>query len=155
MGTVQARTWYTLTTAVPLTAAEKQYTGRRSTGVSLVFGTHRIKFFTNSSIEGREYDKITTRRPLRLLGLSLPVTLVTETRRFYETVPAERPAAQAAEDMEAVLTEYLHSIVDPYGSVKSTLCGTRQRGDTLLVTLTAECEEQIGERALILTEAGG
>ena len=152
MGTVQARTWYTLTTAVPLTASEKQYTGKEKTGVSLVFGTHRVKFFTNSSIEGQEYDKITTRRPWRLLGISLPVTLVTETWRFYETVPAERSAAQAKEAAEAVLTEYLHSIVDPYGTVKSTLCGTRQRGDTLLVTLTAECEEQIGEQVPILTE---
>ena len=42
--------------------------------------------------------------------------------------------------------------MDPYGTVKSTLCGTRQRGDTLLVTLTAECEEQIGEQVPILTE---
>ena len=52
----------------------------------------------------------------------------------------------------AVLTEYLQSIVEPYGTVKSTLCSTRQKGDTLLVTLRAECEEQIGESVPILTE---
>ena len=52
----------------------------------------------------------------------------------------------------AVLTEYLKSIVEPYGTVKSTLCSTRQKGDTLLVTLRAECEEQIGESVPILTE---
>lgn len=152
MGSVTARTWYSLTTAVPLTAAEKQYTGREKTGVSLVFGTHRVKFFTNSSIEGAEYDKITTRTPWRVLGLPLPVALVTETWRFYETAPAERDQAEAQADAEQVLTAYLHSLVDPYGTVRSTLCTSRRRGDTLLVTLSAECEEQIGRQVPILTE---
>ena len=43
-GTVTARTWYTLTARMPLTAETKSYTGRKKTGWSLVFGTHRVKF---------------------------------------------------------------------------------------------------------------
>ena len=85
-------------------------------------------------------------------GIALPITSVKETYRFYETAPAEQSAVQAEETGEAVLTEYLQSIVEPYGTVKSTLCSTRQKGDTLLVTLRAECEEQIGESVPILTE---
>ena len=45
--------------------------------------------------------------------------------------------------------------MDPYGTVESTLCTTRQKGDTLLVTLTAECLEQIGESVPIYTEDPG
>lgn len=152
LGKVEARTWYGLTASMPLTVTEKRYTGREKTGVSLILGTRRIKFFSNSSIEGAEYDKITRRFPLRLLGVPLPVTLVTEKWRFYEAVPASRTAAQAEKAAGAILTAQLHEMVEPYGEVKSTLCSSRQKGDTLLVTLSAECLEEIGATAPIYTE---
>ena len=152
MGKVEARTWYHLSAAMPLTVLEKQYTGKEKTGVSLIFGTRRIKFFSNSSIDGAEYDKITRRYPLNLLGVPLPVTVVTETRRFYEAVPRTRTAAGAEKAAEAILTAQLHDMVMPHGEVKSTLCSSRQRGDTLIVTLSAECLEEIGETAPIYTE---
>ncbi len=147
MGKVEARTWYDLTAAMPLTVLEKQYTGQEKTGVSLIFGSRRIKFFSNSSIDGAEYDKITRRYPLNLLGVPLPVTVVTETRRFYEAVPRTRTAAGAEKAAEAILTAQLHDMVMPHGEVKSTLCSSRQRGDTLIVTLSAACLEEIGETA--------
>lgn len=155
MGTVQARTWYSLTTAIPLTAQEKQYTGREQTFVSLVVGTGRIKFFSNSSIEGEKYDKITKRYPAALLGVPLPVTLVTEQCRFYETAAAELEPFAAERQGEAVLTEYLHTLVDPYGEVVSTLCSAREKDGVLLVTLAAECREEIGKSVPILTEEPG
>ena len=152
MGKVRARTWYSLTTEVPLTAAVKQYTGKEKTCVSLVLGTHRVKFFRNSSIEGEKYDKITKRHPWSLFGIPLPVTVVTETCRFYETAPQARSPVEAERAAEQVLTEQLQRMVEPYGTVRSTLCSSRQRGDTLTVTLTAECEEEIGESVPIYTE---
>ena len=120
-----------------------------------MFGTHRVKFFANSSIEGEEYDKITKRHRLSLFGLPLPVTLVTEHCRMYETAEAAVEPMAAKTAGEQILTEYLHTLVDPYGTVESTLCTTRQKGDTLLVTLTAECLEQIGESVPIYTEDPG
>ncbi|WP_455582666.1 sporulation protein YqfD [Dysosmobacter sp.] len=152
MGTVQARTWYTLTVPMALTAPVKQYTGEERTYLSLIFGTRRVKFFSNSSIEGREYDKITKRHPWTLFGLPLPVTAVTETCRFYEPAQTavETQAAKAAG--EAILTAYLHTLVDDYGQVTSSLCTARQKGDVLLVTLLAECREQIGQTVPIYTE---
>ena len=155
MGSVTARTWYALTVPMPLEAPEKRYTGEERTLFSLVFGTHRIKFFSNSSIQGEKYDKMTRRHPLSLFGLHLPVTLVTEVCRFYETVPAPRTAVEAERAGEAILTSYLASIVEPYGSVSSTLCTSRQRDGVLLVTLSAECVEEIGVRVPIYTEEPG
>ncbi|MEY8385858.1 sporulation protein YqfD [Oscillospiraceae bacterium 38-13] len=152
LGTVSARTWYDLTVSMPLTVAEKRYTGREKTGVSLIFGTRRIKFFSNSSIEGAEYDKITSRRPWSLFGIPIPITLETETWRFYEPVSAARTAAGAEQAAEAILTAQLHQMVDPHGEVVSTLCSARQRGEELLVTLSAECREEIGRAAPIYTE---
>ncbi len=152
MGKVEARTWYDLTAAMPLTVLEKQYTGQEKTGVSLIFGSRRIKFFSNSSIEGAEYDKITNRHPISLLGIPLPVTVVTETWRFYEPVPTVRTAAEAEKAAGAILEAQLQELVAPYGEVKSALCSSRQKGDTLVVTLAAECLEEIGETAPIYTE---
>ena len=155
MGKVQARTWYTLTTDIPLTGAEKQYTGREKTAHSLIFGKQRLKFFSNGSIEGAKYDKITKRTSWSALGIPLPVTLVTETYRFYETAPAALEAAQAEELGERILTEQLRTMVEPYGTISSTLCSSKQRGDTLTVTLLAECVEEIGKSVPILTEEPG
>ena len=151
MGEVEARTWYTLSTVMPLTVQEKQYTGEEKHGLSLVWGTNRVKFFRNSSIQAGNYDKITERTQWSLFGLPLPVTSVTETYRFYETVPAQVSAAQAEAQGEEILTRYLHTLVDGCGTVSSTLCTSRQQGDTLVVTLTAECVEQIGETVPIYT----
>ena len=152
MGTVEARTWYTLTARLPLTAPVKQYTGEEKTFYSLVIGTRRIKFFSNSSIADRSCDKIVTRTPLRLLGIPLPVTVVKEVWREYapETASLTEAAAQALG--EQVLTEYLHHIVDPWGTVQSTLCSARRSGDVLEVTLKAECREEIGRQVPIYTE---
>ena len=152
MGRVRARTWYTLTAQTPLTAAEIRPTGEERICISLIFGARRVKFFSNSSIEEGNYDKITTRIPLRVLGFSLPVTVVADELQFYEIVSTERSADRVQEQTKAALEEYLHSIVEPYGEVKSTLCTSRQKGDTLVVTLTAECEEEIGEQIPIYTE---
>jgi len=151
-GKVTARTWYTLHTLIPLDAPQKQYTGKEKVGISFVLGKRRIKFFSNSSIEGKEYDKIMQRTALSLMGVPLPVTMVTERYRFYETEPIQRDALEAEQYAETVLTEYLHMLVDPYGTVTSTLCSARQRGDALEVTLSAECQEEIGRSVPILTE---
>lgn len=145
MGTVQARTWYTLSAMMPLTAQEKSYTGEEKLCVSLVIGKERVKFFSNSSIEGRKYDKITTRHPFSLFGLPLPVAVVTERLRFYETAPSAVDPQAAEEAAGALLEEYLHTLVDPYGQVRSVLCSSRSADGGVLVTLRAECEEQIGE----------
>ena len=152
MGEVQARTWYTLTAHFPRETPVKRHTGEEMTAVSLVFGTRRVKFFPNSSIAGREYDKITNRVPLTLFGLPLPVTVVKERLRFYRTELQALDALQAQREGEAFLTEYLHTLVDPYGTVVSALCQTRQTPAGLEVTLRAECREQIGEQSPIYTE---
>lgn len=151
-GSVQARTWYSLTTTIPLTREAKQYTGREKTVRSLVLGKQRIKFSSNSSISGEKYDKIIQRSPWSLLGVPLPVTVETETYRFYETETVTLDAAQAETLGEQILTEQLDALVAPYGTVTSTLCTSRQRGDALEVTLAAECVEEIAQRAPIYTE---
>ena len=61
-------------------------------------------------------------------------------------------AVQAERMGEDLLVEYLHTLVDPYGTVTSALCQTRQTGESFVVTLRAECREQIGRQVPIYTE---
>ena len=87
-----------------------------------------------------------------MLGVPLPAAWVTEVYRFYDTVPAALDPAAAEDYGERILTAYLESLTAPYGTVSSTVCASRQEGDTLAVTLTAECVEEIAETAPVLTE---
>lgn len=151
LGSVEGRTWYTLTANVPLTGAEKRYTGREKRLRSVIFGSRRIKFFANSSIDSGQCDKITERTPVRVCGLPLPVTWETETLRFYETEPVTVTQARRQKETGAALEAYLHSLVDPYGEVTASQVVSRLRGDVLTVTLTAECREELGTQAPIYT----
>ncbi|MEG1657977.1 MAG: sporulation protein YqfD [Oscillibacter sp.] len=154
-GEVTARTWYRLSCRVPLTVPQKIYTGEEKTCRALVLGTQRIKFFSNSSIEGANYDKITKRTHWSLFGLALPVTTVEETLRFYDCIPSARSPAVAEKTGEAVLTEYLGHLVRDYGTVRSTLCTSKRQGSALTVTVTAECLERIGKPVPLYAETEG
>ena len=151
LGEVIARTWHELTTTVPLTAAEKRYEEEK-TGFSLVIGGHRVKFFSNSSITGRKYDKITKTYPLSILGVPLPLTLERENWRFYETVPKSLTPGEGEALGRAILEARLQTEVTPYGEVVSSLCTSRIAEESLEVILRAECRERIGELSPILVE---
>lgn len=155
LGSVKARTWYSLTTTIPLTAQEKEYTGKEKTGISLVIGKQRLKFFPNSSHSEAKYDKITNNYSVSVLGIPLPVKLCVETLSFYETSPVKLDLLRAEQLGEQILTEQLQTFVEPYGTISSTLCSTCQKGDALEVTLAAECVEEIGKTVPILTEELG
>ena len=155
LGSVQARTWSELSVEIPLTAREKQYTEKEKHGISLILGKQRLKFFSNSSIEGTKYDKITNNYSGSVLGIPLPVKLSLETWKFYETAPVQLDPIRAERLGERILTDYLQTFVEPYGTIRSTLCSARQNGDVLEVTLHAECVEEIGEAVPILTEELG
>lgn len=154
LGSVTARTRYTLTARIPLTVEKKVYTGRTGTELAVVFGKHRVKIFGNSSIDGAEYDKITKRAQVSVLGVPLPVTWTWSDHRFYERQAAALDPAAAKDYAEGVLNEQLEAMVRPYGTVLSSACTAREEGGILAVTLTAQCLEEIAQKAPILTEGG-
>ena len=151
-GSVIARTWYTLTAVTPLKVRRKQDTGREKRRYSLIVGAHRLKFFSNSSVEGANCDRIIHQHPWTLFGMPLPVTVRTECCHFYTVVPEELSQKEAERRMKTVLTAFLEEQVAPYGTVSSTLVSSRRRGDQLWVTLQAECREEIGQRVPLYTE---
>ena len=146
MGKVEGRTWYTLTTEMPVTIREKRATGEEDTEFSLVLGNRRIKIFSSSRYDAAEYDKITSRKKWDLFGLLfLPISSVKERICYYETAETERSIAAAKEEGEQLLQEYLRTLLPEGGEVLAELAAAEQRNGRLRVTLRAECLEQIGE----------
>lgn len=144
MGEVYGRTWYTLQCKVPLTVMKKTYTGEEITRKAILIGKKRINLYIDSSNLGDTCDKIVIWKKSVLPGdIPLPVTVVTETLRFYEVTPVERGERDALALADTVLTNRLASYLDG-GTVVSRSLTCEVVGDILLCTLTAECEEQIG-----------
>lgn len=145
-GEVWARTWYELSVRIPLRYEEKTYTGERRRGYALCWGENRLKIGAKgSSILHGDCDKIKNQTQWTLFGvLSLPVTWETETRLIYETQMRTRTREEAEARGKAVLEEYLVSLLGKDGSVTSGRVASAVQGEYLLVTLSAECLEQIG-----------
>lgn len=145
MGRVYGRTWYTLQCQVPLVAAEKSHTGDEIVRRALLLGKKRINLYFNSSISGDTCDKMITWKQCTLPGdVPLPVTVVTETLRSYGLREEKRPEQDALALAKAVLLERLEGCMEE-GEILTQQYDSQIKGDTLLVTLTAECEEQIGK----------
>ena len=145
MGMVYGRTWYTLQCAVPLTALQKTYTGEEITRKSILIGKNRVNLYITSSNLGDTCDKIVSWKQCTLPGdIPLPVTVVTETLRYYEVTPVARKERDALTLADMVLTRRLAAYLDG-GTVVRRELTCEVVGDILLCTLTAECEEQIGK----------
>ena len=145
MGKVYGRTWYELECRVPLEIAEKTYTGETKVRRALLIGKKRINLYIGSSISGDTCDKITDQEKWELPGgVALPVTVVTETLRPYETAPARRGSEEAQALAEAVLDARLAAYLEDEGEILSRTVSSEEADGYLVVTLHAECQEQIG-----------
>ena len=145
MGKVYGRTWYTLRCRVPLTVSETMYTGENQTRRAVLLGKNRINLYIGSSISQDNCDKIINWDQWELPGgLVLPVTVVTETLRPYTVTETRRSEEEALAMAEAVLDRELTALLGD-GELLRREVNYQVEGDTLLVTLTAECEEQIGK----------
>ena len=145
MGEVYGRTWYTLQCTVPLTVLQKTYTGEKITQKAILIGKNRVNLYINSSNLGDTCDKIISWKKCVMPGdIPLPVTIVTETIRYYEVTPVVRKERDALALADTVLTRRLAAYIDG-GTVLRRDLTCEVIGDILLCTLTAECEEQIGK----------
>lgn len=155
-GEVWARTWYDLTVRVPLTYEKKVYTGKEKRSHTLIWGENRLKIGAKgSSICNVDCDKIKNQTQWTLFGLfALPVTWETETLLPYELEVTPRSRADAESQGKDMLETYLAALLGETGSVTQRRFSTAVEGDTLVVTLSAECEEQIGKEVPIAVSEG-
>ena len=144
MGKIYGRTWYALECRVPLTVQEKVHTGEEKVRRALLIGKKRINLSIGSSILGDTCDKIIAWDKWELPGgVALPVTMVTETQRPYELTERQRSGEEALSLAEEVLDARLASYLDE-GEILSREITSKVENGCLIVTLSAECLEQIG-----------
>ena len=144
-GRVWARTWRTVTAAIPLEASVKTYTGEEKTRWSLNLFGQGVEIFGNSSISWAFYDTITAVHSVALPGGTvLPVSIRRETMRACQqnAVAVDRKAAQQM--LEDYLGTYLRKLVGEDASVEAIQFSARVDDGLLRVTALAECREEIG-----------
>ena len=149
-GNVWARTWYDLSVWVPL--KETRYTAleEQNARFRLNFGKRQINLWTKGSMLGSNCGKISHYGAVCLPGgLRLPVTVVREETTCHTAVETERTEASARAEGEAALLELLKGQMTPEGEVVSTRFSAARKGDWLLVTLQAECHEQIARQVVL------
>ena len=145
MGRVEGRTWRTLEEAIPLTAQVKVYTGEEQTQWSVTLLGKRVNFFQNSGISSGRYDKISKSWSVTLPGgIDLPFTLRRETCRSYETESWEIDLTAAQAMLEERLLARLSDLLGEKGILEAYTFTARTEGELLVVTLTAECREELG-----------
>lgn len=145
MGKVEGRTWRTLTAAIPLTAPVKAYTGEETRRWWVTILGERRDFFQKSGIPFERYDKITKTWNLTLPGdLVLPLSLGWEDYRAYKTVEAPVDPAAAQAMLEERLLLKLQELLGDTGREVSHSFSAGEREGVLVVTLTAECSEELG-----------
>ena len=153
MGRVWARTWYELTAQVPLTVRQRGVPLSSRTRYALDIGKKRIKLYGKGSTLGGDCDKITQYRPVCLpWGLRLPITVAAETVTAYgPSTDVPRSTREARDEGESLLRRQLEELLGDTGTAENVRIDAVEQGSWLLVTLRAECLEEIG-REVPLTD---
>jgi len=143
-GRIYGRTWYDLQTSVPLTVRTQGETVKKTTHLALIFGKQRINIWGRGSVLGESCAKITLYHRLSLpFAFRLPVTLAVEKVTAYESTEAVRTEVEAQREGELVLLRQLRALMAEDGTVTAKRFDAEAVGDTLVVTLRAECCEQL------------
>lgn len=153
-GTVWARTWRTVSAAIPIETTVKKYTGEEKKRWSMTIFERRINFYANGSISWENYDKISkTNCAVLPGGQRLPFFLTRETVKRWMPGRMQVDPTAAQELLEAQLTQKLEQLVGEDGQVITVDWSAHISGGLLTVTGVAECEEQIG-RATTVQKTG-
>lgn len=144
-GTVTARTWRTLEERLPLTVPTKVYDQEETTSYKLKILGLELDFFEKSSIFPEGYGKITRTEALELGGYTWPVSWTTTTYRGYTVQEQAVDPQQGEVLLKQLLQQRLERLLaEGEGEILHQDYVTRVEGNTLVVSLVAECREQIG-----------
>ena len=141
-GRVWARTWRTLTAAIPLQADGKEYTGEEETVWALEWAGQRKVLWGEETKEGEK--SVQTWQAVLPGGVELPIRLVRETIRVYEPKTLEINWKAAQELLEGQLEQQVRKLVGEDGRIDQIDYTARVEGGLLQVTALAECQEEIG-----------
>lgn len=148
MAVVWARTWYEISAVTPLFEEAKSEINGKSTDISLVLGEKRINFLSDSRNISESCDKIIKYGTASVDGaFTLPLGIISEHLTLYETKTRRIDISAAQTRLEAGLLSRLHDEIGS-GRIVSHDFSVSDNGELLIVTLRAECIENIGEETV-------
>lgn len=142
---IKARTWYEMSASAPLEYSGLEQSDSR-TRWALVIGDKRINFYLGSSQTPAGCGKIITEYPLAWEGVfTLPVTLVREQTLEYDSAAAAEDEEELSGRLEAVLRSTLERELSGRGEILDAQFTSSASDGRLVVTMRAECMEDIAE----------
>lgn len=142
---IKARTWYEMRASAPLEYSGLEQSDCR-TRWALVIGDKRINFYLGSSQTPTGCGKIITEYPLAWEGVfTLPVTLVREQTLEYDSAAAAEDEEELSGRLEAVLRSTLERELSGRGEILDAQYTSSASDGRLVVTMRAECMEDIAE----------
>ena len=143
-GSVTAETFTNIVAVSPEKTQAKTCTGREKSRFALIIGDKRINFYSDSSISDANCDTIISVWKAEIKGLfSLPVSIVRETARYYETSELSADSAEAAMLLESVLAAELEKQTGG-GQVLDSDRKIYASDGLIYASLRARCLEEIG-----------
>ncbi|GHV17561.1 sporulation protein YqfD [Clostridia bacterium] len=147
-----ARTWLTSSAIAEPTIEIRTQTGRTKSKHTLDLFGFNIRLFTSDKVEFAEYDRVSEIRQIRLSqNLVLPFALHYD--KFYEVDKINQPINEneSIAGAKAKIIADLYSKLTPDAQVlgEELTTSTTSAGE-LLVTVTLECLENIGQKEEIL-----
>ncbi len=154
-GAVYATTWRTLAASIPLETMGKSYTGEVQTGWTWILLNQAIQIGGNTGNQEAEYDKITTYHSVTLPGgIELPFGLRQTTMQAYAQVPMSIDVQVAETHLQTQLYRRLEQLIGEDGQVMQVTYSASEVQGQLVVTLEAECLEEIGRTVEFPGEVG-
>lgn len=141
-GEIYGQTWHAQTIVTSATVHIKSYTGRQWKRVSLCIGRKRINLFGNSGNLGATCDKIESSTELCIAGVALPVRIVTEEYREYETHAAEKTAQDAQSSLRDAFLRMTEAEMVA-GTVKQVTDRLQTDGSVYVLRSEATCTEML------------
>jgi similar to stage IV sporulation protein len=139
-----------LSVLVPLQEVQQTVQETKTTRIWLDFGKKQINLMAKGSMLGPDCGKIIQYGAVCLPGgFRLPLTVVKEQTVRCSAAMTQRSEAEAQAEGEALLLQLLESQMTEDGTVTSTRFSTARKGNCLLITLWAECHEQIGKQVVL------
>lgn len=145
-GSVFARTWYEISAIMPLSFEEKVYSGKTARQFAVIWGDKRINFFGSSRIIDGGCDIIVKEYNLGIKGLfSMPVSLISETARYYDAVESWYSQAEIKTALSDALEAELNKRIGDGGEIFESNITYARTGDFAVATLRAECRQDIAD----------
>ena len=144
-GRVWARTWRTLSATIPLAAETKEYTGEETCRWFIgIWGTQHTLVGKNN--ENKQTEKTVCMKTWSLSdGTIFPIYFGKEIMRSYVLEKTEINEEEAQSLLEKQLNQRLAQIIGEEGTVHGQEWSVQKKDGSLIVTLQAECTEEIGE----------